>query len=147
VTRSARVPVPSRVRLSRVLGRDLCDGLQTRIPRGLGAHRFLQFDVEIRKIIRTINAIESINSRLRRALNARGDFPDRVGRVEVSLPRVDGFGPHRRGPRTLDHALEKPHSTPSRSPSTDAYPPAATDLIKIQLHRNLTAPLRRVRLQ
>jgi putative transposase len=36
---------------------------------------FLQFDREIRAIICTTNAIESINARLRRAVNARGHFP------------------------------------------------------------------------
>lgn len=37
---------------------------------------FLDFDIEIRKIICTTNAIESINARLRRAVNARGHFPN-----------------------------------------------------------------------
>ena len=36
---------------------------------------FLQFDREIRTIICTTNAIESINARLRRAVKARGHFP------------------------------------------------------------------------
>jgi putative transposase len=36
---------------------------------------FLRFDNEIRTIICTTNAIESINARLRRALKARGHFP------------------------------------------------------------------------
>lgn len=36
---------------------------------------FLAFDVEIRKVICTTNAIESINARLRRAVKARGHFP------------------------------------------------------------------------
>jgi putative transposase len=36
---------------------------------------FLQFDKEIRTIICTTNAIESINARIRRAVNARGHFP------------------------------------------------------------------------
>jgi putative transposase len=36
---------------------------------------FLQFDTEIRTIICTTNAIESINARIRRAVNARGHFP------------------------------------------------------------------------
>jgi putative transposase len=36
---------------------------------------FLAFDVEIRKIICTTNAIESVNARLRRAVRARGHFP------------------------------------------------------------------------
>jgi putative transposase len=36
---------------------------------------FLQFDREIRTVICTTNAIESISARLRRAVNARGHFP------------------------------------------------------------------------
>jgi transposase-like protein len=36
---------------------------------------FLRFDREIRTVICTTNAIESINARLRRAVNARGHFP------------------------------------------------------------------------
>jgi putative transposase len=36
---------------------------------------FLQFDNEIRTVICTTNAIESINARLRRAVKARGHFP------------------------------------------------------------------------
>ena len=36
---------------------------------------FLQLDREIRTVICTTNAIESINARLRRAVNARGHFP------------------------------------------------------------------------
>jgi hypothetical protein len=36
---------------------------------------FLQFDVEIRKIVCTTNAIESINARIRKAVRARGHFP------------------------------------------------------------------------
>ncbi len=35
----------------------------------------LRFDVEIRKIICTTNAIESINARIRKAVRARGHFP------------------------------------------------------------------------
>lgn len=36
---------------------------------------FLQFDAEIRKIVCSTNAIESLNARYRRAVNARGHFP------------------------------------------------------------------------
>ncbi len=36
---------------------------------------FLDYDVEIRKVICTTNAIESLNSRYRRAVRARGHFP------------------------------------------------------------------------
>jgi transposase-like protein len=37
---------------------------------------FLAWDIEIRKIICTTNAIESLNARYRRAVNARGHFPN-----------------------------------------------------------------------
>jgi transposase-like protein len=37
---------------------------------------FLAWDVEIRKVICTTNAIESLNARYRRAVNARGHFPN-----------------------------------------------------------------------
>jgi len=36
---------------------------------------FLNFDVEIRKVICTTNAIESLNARFRRSVKARGHFP------------------------------------------------------------------------
>jgi putative transposase len=36
---------------------------------------FLDYDVEIRKVIRSTNAIESLNARYRRAVRARGHFP------------------------------------------------------------------------
>jgi len=37
---------------------------------------FLDYDVESRKIICTTNAIESLNARYRRAVRARGHFPN-----------------------------------------------------------------------
>ena len=44
---------------------------------------FLQFDVEIRTVICTTNAIESINARLRRAVRACGHFPtEQAGRIQ-----------------------------------------------------------------
>jgi putative transposase len=36
---------------------------------------FLSFDGEIRTIIYTTNAIESVNARIRRGVKARGHFP------------------------------------------------------------------------
>lgn len=36
---------------------------------------FLDYDVEIRRVICTTNAIESLNGRFRRAVRARGHFP------------------------------------------------------------------------
>ncbi len=37
---------------------------------------FLSFDTEIRKIVCTTNAIESVNARIRRAVKTRGHFPN-----------------------------------------------------------------------
>jgi putative transposase len=37
---------------------------------------FLDYDVEIRRVICSTNAIESINARYRRAVRARGHFPN-----------------------------------------------------------------------
>ena len=44
---------------------------------------FLDYDVEIRRIICSTNAIESINARYRRAVRARGHFPtEQAGRIQ-----------------------------------------------------------------
>jgi transposase-like protein len=37
---------------------------------------FLDFDTEIRPVICSTNAIESVNARIRRAVKARGHFPN-----------------------------------------------------------------------
>ena len=37
---------------------------------------FLGFDLEIRTVLCTTNAIESVNARIRRAVKARGHFPN-----------------------------------------------------------------------
>ena len=43
---------------------------------------FLDYDVEIRKIICTTDAIESLNARYRRAVTARGHFPNDAAALE-----------------------------------------------------------------
>ncbi len=56
---------------------------------------FLQFDTEIRKVICTTNAIESINSRIRRAVNARGHFPNEQAALKcvyMALMSLDPTG-------------------------------------------------------
>lgn len=56
---------------------------------------FVQFDVEIRKIVCTTNAIESVNARIRKAVRARGRDanPDREGeeRTTQNFPERDPF--------------------------------------------------------
>jgi putative transposase len=58
---------------------------------------FLGFDVEIRKIICTTNAIESINSRLRRAVNTRGHFPTEQAALKCLYLALMGLDPTGKG--------------------------------------------------
>jgi putative transposase len=43
---------------------------------------FLEYDVEVRRVICTTNAIESINARYRRAVKARGHFPNEAAAMK-----------------------------------------------------------------
>ncbi len=58
---------------------------------------FLAFDTEIRKIICTTNAIESLNSRFRRAANARGHFPTENAALKVLYLTVVSLDPTGKG--------------------------------------------------
>lgn len=58
---------------------------------------FLQFDTEIRKIVCTTNAIESINARLRRAVNARGHFPTEQAAMKVLYLALCSLDPTGKG--------------------------------------------------
>jgi putative transposase len=58
---------------------------------------FLQFDAEIRTIVCTTNAIESINARIRRAVNARGHFPNEQAAMKCVYLAVMSLDPTGRG--------------------------------------------------
>jgi putative transposase len=58
---------------------------------------FLQFDNEIRTVICTTNAIESINARLRRAVNARGHFPTEQAALKCLYLAVTSLDPTGKG--------------------------------------------------
>jgi putative transposase len=59
---------------------------------------FLAFDTEIRRVICTTNAIESINARIRRAVNARGHFPTEqaIKCIYLALMSLDPTGTGRK---------------------------------------------------
>jgi putative transposase len=60
---------------------------------------FLAFDVEIRKVICTTNAIESVNARIRKAVRARGHFPNETAALKciyLALMSLDPTGAGRR---------------------------------------------------
>ena len=58
---------------------------------------FLRFDREIRTVICTTNAIESINARLRRAVNARGHFPTEQAAMKCLYMAIMSLDPTGRG--------------------------------------------------
>jgi hypothetical protein len=58
---------------------------------------FLAFDREIRTVICTTNAIESINARLRRAVNARGHFPTEQAALKCLYLAIMSLDPTGRG--------------------------------------------------
>jgi len=74
---------------------------------------FLAYDVEIRRVLVSTNAIESLNARYRRAVTVKGHFPTQqgalknpAGRPENPVPRHPRHGPQRHPTGTMDHAVE-----------------------------------------
>jgi putative transposase len=100
---------------------------------------FLRFDREIRTVICTTNAIESINARLRRAVNARGHFPTEQAALKCLYLAIMSLDRPGRA-ASAGPTGGKPPSTPSTSPSTDACPPAGSRTQKISYTFNLTDP-------
>jgi putative transposase len=56
---------------------------------------FLAFDAEIRRVICSTNAIESVNARIRRAVRARGVFPEQAALKCVYLAVMSPTPPAR----------------------------------------------------
>lgn len=58
---------------------------------------FQQFDREIRRIVCTTNAIESVNARIRKAVRARGHFPNEQAALKCVYLAVMALDPTGRG--------------------------------------------------
>lgn len=58
---------------------------------------FLQFDAEIRRIVCTTNAIESVNARIRKAVRARGHFPNEQAALKCVYLAVMSLDPTGKG--------------------------------------------------
>jgi transposase-like protein len=58
---------------------------------------FLSFDSEIRTIIYTTNAIESVNARIRRAVKARGHFPTDTAALKCVYLAIMSLDPTGKG--------------------------------------------------
>ncbi len=58
---------------------------------------FLQFDAEIRRVVCTTNAIESVNARIRKAVRARGHFPNEQAALKCVYMAVMSLDPTGQG--------------------------------------------------
>ena len=101
---------------------------------------FLAFPAELRRVVYTTNAIESLNARFRRAVRHRGHSPQRTGRDENPLPCRHHQTQQRRQPRRQDQQLEHhPQHThrPLRRPHRRPHP---MNTITPGYTKNLTVP-------
>ena len=67
---------------------------------------FLDYDVEIRRVICSTNAIESLNARYRRAIKARGHFPNEHSALKCLYLVTRSLDPTGAGQGTMDDAVE-----------------------------------------
>lgn len=58
---------------------------------------FLNFDTEIRTVICSTNAIESVNARIRRAVKARGHFPSEQAALKCVYMAIMSLDPTGKG--------------------------------------------------
>ncbi|MDQ1013261.1 transposase-like protein [Streptomyces sp. V4I23] len=58
---------------------------------------FLAFNTEIRRIVCTTNAIESVNARIRRAVKARGNFPNEQAALKCVYMAIMSLDPTGKG--------------------------------------------------
>jgi transposase-like protein len=68
---------------------------------------FLRFDTEIRTIICTTNAIESINARIRGAVNARGHFPTEQAALKCVYLAITSLDPTGTGRKRWSNRWKK----------------------------------------
>ena len=100
-------PIDTAVNAEQAASRldDFADKWQGKYPAAVKLWRsawgefvpFLDYDVEIRKIICTTNAIESLNARYRRAVRARGHFPNEAAALKCLCLVTRSLDPTGRG--------------------------------------------------
>jgi len=81
---------------------------------------FLSYDTEIRRVLCSTNAIESLNARYRRAVRARGHFPSEQAAMKVLYLVTRSLDPKGTGqtmghqveasPERIRHHLRRPHA-------------------------------------
>ncbi len=86
---------------------------------------FLRFDAEIRRIVCTTNAIESVNARIRRAVRARGHFHSENAALKCIYLAVMSLDPTGTGRKRWTTRWKR--GRPSTSPSTAVSPTTESD--------------------
>jgi hypothetical protein len=74
-----------------------------------------------------------VNARIRKAVRARGHFPNEAAALKCVSMALMSLGPTGQGPQEVDHALE---GTPERPPDRLRRPPHP--------HRPLTTPTTKI---
>ncbi|MGW2354185.1 IS256 family transposase [Actinacidiphila glaucinigra] len=69
---------------------------------------FLSYDVEIRKVICSTNAIESVNARIRKAVRARGHFPNEAAAMKCVYMALMSLDPTGKGRKRWTMRLKAP---------------------------------------
>lgn len=100
---------------------------------------FLDYN-EIRRVICSTNAVESINTRYRRAIRARGHFPTGQAAMRYFYLVTRSLDPTGRGGARWVMTGATPHSTRSQSPSTAGSPQPATNKAQVGSTVYQTAP-------
>lgn len=86
---------------------------------------FLDYDVEIRRVICTTNAIESLNARFKRSIRARGHFPDEQAALKCMYLTVRSLNPTGKG-RIRWSARRKPALNAFAITFADRWPSEGT---------------------
>jgi transposase-like protein len=91
---------------------------------------FLQFDTEIRRVVCTTNAIESVNARIRKAVRARGHFPNEAAALKCVYMAVMSLDPTGAGRKRWTIAGNSHHlsytagcTDPHEYPNPDPHQP------------------------
>ena len=91
---------------------------------------FLDYSAEIRRVIYSTNAIESLHARMRRATRARGHFPNEQAAMKCLYLVVRSLDPTGKGSDAMDEPMEartqrlRPHLRGPALPDRAMTPPA-----------------------
>ena len=85
------------------------------VTPGPSSSRSSAYSAEIRAVIYSTNAIESLHARFRRSVRARGHFPNEQAALKCLYLTVRSLDPTGRGRATMDRTAGRPHSTHSLS--------------------------------